>query len=82
MNKLTNFSNTYINELLNNLDSYLFEPPDEKQIYNLLNDYLNNLLEKNKINDSIVKCRCATWEDFYPSMPKRLLAIEAVEIIL
>jgi hypothetical protein len=78
-NKLTDFSNTYANKLLKCLDSSLFELPDEEQLCNSLNVYLHNLSEKNTIKDSSVKCRQATWEDFYPSMPERLLAIEAVE---
>lgn len=68
--------------LYNVTKSYLFEYNKEQTIIdieNLITPYLNSLVSKRHIHDADVKCKQATWEDFYPSMSERLLAIEAAE---
>ena len=52
---------------------------NQEQVKDSFNIYLKSFINQGKIHDSEVECKQATWEDFYPSMPERLLAIEAVE---
>jgi hypothetical protein len=53
--------------------------PTKKEAEMLFTGYFKTAEDRGAFTRYTSKCRMATWEEYYPAMPDRLLAIEAVE---